>query len=43
MDDMELLQECPIHGHVALGEGRVFQGDYIKQQGMQITKQNTLE
>ncbi len=38
-----IVVKCPIHGHVALGEGRVFQGDYIKQQGMQITKQNTLE
>ncbi len=38
-----IVVKCPIHGHVALAEGRVFQGDYIKQQGMQITKQNTLE
>ena len=38
-----IVVKCPIHGHVALGEGRVFQGDYIKQQGMQITNQNTLE
>ena len=38
-----ILVKCPVHGHVALAEGRVFQGDYIKEQGMQITKQNTLE
>ena len=39
----QILVKCPIHGGVALAEGRVFQGDYIKEQGMQITKQNTLE
>ncbi len=38
-----VVARCPIHGHVLLSDGTVFQGDYLKEQGMQLRKDNTLD
>ncbi len=35
-----VLVRCPVHGHVVLSDGRVFQGDYVKQHG--VNPDNTL-
>jgi len=35
-----VIARCPLHGHVLLSDGSVFQGDYVKQNG--INTDNTL-
>jgi len=38
-----VIAKCPIHGHVVLSSGQAFQGEYIRQTGMKIKEDNTLE
>jgi RNA polymerase sigma factor (sigma-70 family) len=38
-----VIIKCPIHQHVALADGSVLQGEYIKQEGLQISMDNRLE
>ena len=35
-----VLARCPVHGHVVLSDGTAFQGDYVKQHG--VNADNTL-
>jgi len=35
-----VVARCPVHGHVVLSDGTAFQGDYVKQHG--VNADNTL-
>jgi RNA polymerase sigma factor (sigma-70 family) len=38
-----VVAKCPIHGHVAVSDGRAFQGDYVKQHGIKQDNSLNLE
>jgi hypothetical protein len=38
-----VIARCPIHGHLVVSSAQAFQGDYIKQKGLNIKEGNILE